>query len=158
MKIKKNVSVDALRVFGEGLFADFAGGRSADGEVRGNGCRSDVDGNRSGSDGNTPVVATGDYGRFIAMPVRAIPAKATHIQPVIQKEEPKMEETKPTESVNVMDELNATVDDLRGKLKMLFDESATLTRKVKEAVLAQKQKEREFVQARRAIERIKMAI
>ncbi len=112
----------------------------------------------TGSDGNTPVVATGGYGRFIAMPVRAIHTKATNVQPVIQKEEPKMEESKPTESVNVMDELNAAVDDLRGKLKMLFDESATLTRKVKEAVLAQKQKEREFVQARRAIERIKMAI
>ncbi len=115
----------------------------------------------TGSDGNTPVLATGGYGRFIAMPVRASPNNVTHIQPVIQKEEPQMEATKPmepVESVNVMDELNAAVDDLRGKLKMLFDESASLTRKVKEAVLAQKQKEREFIQARRAIERIKMAI
>ncbi len=112
----------------------------------------------TGSDGNTPVLATGGYGRFIAMPVRAMHTKVTHIQPVIPKEEPKMEKTKPMEAVNVMDGLNAAVNDLRGKLKMLFDESATLTRKVKEAVLAQKQKEREFVQGRRAIERIKMAI
>ncbi|MDD3155747.1 MAG: hypothetical protein PHS41_12865 [Victivallaceae bacterium] len=42
--------------------------------------------------------------------------------------------------------------------KMLFAESNSLIRKVKEATLAQKQKEREFIQARRAIECIKMVI
>ena len=62
------------------------------------------------------------------------------------------------EPVNPLDELNHGIDELRGKLKLLFDESALLTRKLKEVVLEQKQKEREFVQARRAIERIKMAI
>lgn len=62
------------------------------------------------------------------------------------------------EPVNPLDELNRGIDELRGKLKLLFDESAVLTRKLKEVVLEQKQKEREFVQARRAIERIKMAI
>ena len=63
-----------------------------------------------------------------------------------------------TEPVNTMEELNHSVEDLRGKLKTLLDESALLARKVKEAVLQQKQREREFVQAKRAIERIKMAI
>ena len=62
------------------------------------------------------------------------------------------------EPVNPMEELNHSVEDLRGKLKTLLDESALLARKVKEAVLQQKQREREFVQAKRAIERIKMAI
>lgn len=57
-----------------------------------------------------------------------------------------------------LDELNANVEEFRVKLKTLFDESNILIRKVKEAALQQKQKEREFVQARRAIERIKMAI
>ena len=49
-------------------------------------------------------------------------------------------------------------EELRGKLRTLLDESALLGRKVKEAVLQQKQREREFVQAKRAIERIRMAI
>ena len=62
------------------------------------------------------------------------------------------------EPVNPLEELNHGIDELRNKLKLLFDESAVLTRKLKEVVLEQKQKEREFVQARRAIERIKMAI
>lgn len=40
----------------------------------------------------------------------------------------------------------------------MLDESAVLSRKVKEVALNQKQKERDFIQARRAIERIRMAI
>lgn len=62
------------------------------------------------------------------------------------------------EPVNPMEELNHSIEDLRGKLRTLLDESALLARKVKEAVLQQKQREREFVQAKRAIERIRMAI
>jgi len=41
---------------------------------------------------------------------------------------------------------------------LLPDESGVLIRKVKEVALVQKQKERDFIQARRAIERIRMAI
>ena len=44
------------------------------------------------------------------------------------------------------------------KVKNIADEASQLARKVKEAQIAQKQKEREFVQARRVIERIRMAI
>ena len=62
------------------------------------------------------------------------------------------------EPVNPMEELNHSIEDLRGKLRTLLDESALLARKVKEAVLQQKQREREFIQAKRAIERIRMAI
>ena len=57
-----------------------------------------------------------------------------------------------------LDELNANVEEFRNKLKLLLDESAALTRKVKEVALVQKQKERDFIPARRAIERIRMAI
>jgi len=57
-----------------------------------------------------------------------------------------------------LDELNAHVEEFRNRLKLLLDESAALTRKVKEVALVQKQKERDFIQARRAIERIRMAI
>ena len=59
---------------------------------------------------------------------------------------------------NPLDELNADVEEFRGKLKLLLDESGVLIRKVKEVALVQKQKERDFIQARRAIERIRMAI
>ena len=62
------------------------------------------------------------------------------------------------EAVDPMEELNHGIDELRGKLKLLLDETGVLTRKVKEAVLRQKQKERDFILAKRAIERIKMAI
>ena len=62
------------------------------------------------------------------------------------------------EALDPMVELNHGIDELRGKLKLLLDETGVLTRKVKEAVLKQKQKERDFILAKRAIERIKMAI
>ena len=114
------------------------------------------------ADGGVPIIAEGGSGRYLAMPIRMRPQTITQPKP----EEKKMEtvkriELKPepaTEPVGPMEELNTAVDDLRGKLKLLLDETGTLTRKIKEAVLQQKQKEREFVQARRAIERIKMAI
>ena len=67
-----------------------------------------------------------------------------------------VEQTAPV--VNPLDELNANVEEFRGKLKLLLDESGVLIRKVKEVALVQKQKERDFIQARRAIERIRMAI
>ena len=62
------------------------------------------------------------------------------------------------ETLDPMEELNHGIDELCGKLKLLLDETGMLTRKVKEAVLKQKQKERDFILAKRAIERIKMAI
>ena len=62
------------------------------------------------------------------------------------------------ETLDPLEELNHGIDELRGKLKLLLDETGVLTRKVAEAVLRQKQKERDFILARRAIERIKMAI
>ena len=59
---------------------------------------------------------------------------------------------------NPLDELCNTIDTFRNKLKLALDESTLLVRKVKEVQLAQKQKERDFIQAKRAIERIRMAI
>ena len=118
---------------------------------------------RAHSDGRVPVIAEGGSGRYLAMPIHILPKH----QP--KTEEKKMEATKriehtetateaAAEPVNPMEELNLSIEELRGKLKTLLDESALLARKVKEAVLQQKQREREFVQAKRAIERIKMAI
>ena len=118
---------------------------------------------RAHSDGRIPVIAEGGSGRYLAMPIHILPKHQ------LEKEEKKMEATKriehtetvteeTAEPVNQMEELNHSIEELRGKLRTLLDESALLARKVKEAVLQQKQREREFVQAKRAIERIRMAI
>ena len=113
------------------------------------------------SDGLVPVIASGGAGQYIAMPIRTI--NKNPIQP--KQEEKKMEiENNVVEQQNAapvanpLDELNANVEEFRGKLKLLLDESGVLIRKVKEVALVQKQKERDFIQARRAIERIRMAI
>ena len=60
--------------------------------------------------------------------------------------------------VNPLDELGTAIEDFKLKIKAMFEESTVLSRKVKEVALIQKQKERDFIQARRAIERIRMAI
>ena len=125
-------------------------------------------------DGHFPILATGGTGRYITIPLYQ--PKTQGPKPIqTQTEEPKMENNEMRvvsapvqtvvrnpepvpEAVDPMEELNHSIEDLRGKLRTLLDESALLARKVKEAVLQQKQREREFVQAKRAIERIRMAI
>ncbi len=124
---------------------------------------------RAHSDGRIPVRAEGGSGRYIAMPIHILPKhqpeKETNkmenienkmvsapMQTVVRNPEPV------PEAVDPMEELNHGIDELRGRLKLLLDETGVLTRKVKEAVLKQKQKERDFILAKRAIERIKMAI
>ena len=111
------------------------------------------------SDGLVPVIASGGAGQYIAMPIRTI--NKNPIQP--KQEEKKMEiennvveQTAPV--VNPLDELGAAVEEFKLKIKAMFEESTALSRKVKEVALVQKQKERDFIQARRAIERIRMAI
>ena len=61
------------------------------------------------------------------------------------------------EPVNPLDELTANIEAMKGKLKTMFDESAALARKVREVAISQRQKEREYQQAKRAIERIRVA-
>ena len=119
---------------------------------------------RAHSDGRMPVVAEGGAGCYVAMPIHLSPKS----NPQTNQEANKMvtNEIKETDSrrepaneaSDPMEELNHGIDELRGKLKLLLDETGMLTRKVKEAVLKQKQKERDFILAKRAIERIKMAI
>jgi len=120
---------------------------------------------RGSTGGSTPVIASGGSGQYIAMPIRTI--SKNPIQPKQEEKKMKIENNVveqqnangPTAPVvNPLDELNANVEEFRGKLKLLLDESGVLIRKVKEVALIQKQKERDFIQARRAIERIRMAI
>ena len=116
------------------------------------------------SDGLVPVLASGGIGQYIAMPIRTVPKTQTQnsIQPE-NKEEKKMEENNNVVEQNApvanpLDELGAAVEEFKLRIKAMFDESTVLSRKVKEVALIQKQKERDFIQARRAIERIRMAI
>ena len=111
------------------------------------------------SDGLVPVIASGGAGQYIAMPIRTIktnPIPTNKEEKKMEIENNVVEQTAPV--ANPLDELNANVEEFRGKLKLLLDESGVLIRKVKEVALVQKQKERDFIQARRAIERIRMAI
>ena len=127
-------------------------------------------------DGHFPILATGGTGRYITIPLYQPQKQNQEPKPIqTQTEEPKMENNEMRvvsapvqtvvrnpepvpETVDPMEELNHGIDELRGRLKLLLDETGVLTRKVKEAVLRQKQKERDFILAKRAIERIKMAI
>ena len=123
---------------------------------------------------NAPFIAQGGIGRYLAMPL------ASHKSPVVQnqtqtKEESKMNESIPNNVtapmppvantinpepmvVNPLDELATAIDEFKARIRAMFDESTLLSRKVKEVALSQKQKERDFVQAKRTLERIRMAI
>ena len=127
-------------------------------------------------DGHFPILATGGTGRYVTIPLYQPQKQNQEPKPIqIQTEVSKMENNEMRvvsapvqtvvrnpepvpEAVDPMEELNHGIDELRGRLKLLLDETGVLTRKVKEAVLRQKQKERDFILAKRAIERIKMAI
>ena len=61
------------------------------------------------------------------------------------------------EPVNPLDELTANIETMKAKLKIKFDESTALARKVREVAISQRQKERAYQQAKRAIERIRVA-
>ena len=112
----------------------------------------------------SPVVAAGGAGQYIAMPIRTIPKIQTANSIELNKEEKKMEIANPVVEqniapvVNPLDELGTAIEDFKLKIKAMFDESTALSRKVKEISILQKQKERDFIQAKRAIERIRMAI
>ena len=120
-----------------------------------------------------PFIAQGGIGRYLAMPLASHTEKV--VQPQKQQEEKEMNESIPNNVtapmppvantinpepivVNPLDELATAIDEFKARLRAMFDESTLLSRKVKEVALAQKQKEREFVQAKRAIEKIRMAI
>ena len=64
---------------------------------------------------------------------------------------------KPEAKLNPMDELTNSVDAFKAKLKDLFDEAAALSRKTREVAIAQRQKERDYLQTKRTIERIRTA-
>ncbi len=125
---------------------------------------------------HSPFIATGGLGQFIAMPLLQTTQKQTENTTQTTQNNEKENETMSNESKiatisttsinngeaaqenNPLEELSASIEALRSKLKAMFEESNALSRKVKEVALTQKQKERDFILAKRAIERIRMAI
>ena len=122
---------------------------------------------KANSDGQEPVLACGGVGQYIAMPIRTIKTNS-----IPNKEEKTMENIQtvgsapvqmvapavPETEINPLEELGNSIEAFKLKLKVAFDDLASLSRKVKEVQIQQRQKERDFIQARRAIERIRMAI
>ena len=117
-------------------------------------------------DAHLPFIATGGVGTYIAMPLN-VSKPNVHPQP---KEEKTMNETNPVVAApvqpvvredgtsNPLDDLAAAVESFKTKLRAMSEESALLSRKVKEAAFAQKQQEREALHAQRVLARIRMAI
>ena len=125
------------------------------------------------ADNRIPILASGGTGRYVTMPLYQPKSKETtqiQTQNQPQTEETKMEHhemkvvsapvqtaaPKQEPEANPMEELNSAIESFRLKLRIAWDESSVLARKVKEVQIAQKQKERDFIQAKRAIERIRM--
>ena len=125
------------------------------------------------ADNRIPILASGGTGRYVTMPLYQPKSKETtqiQTQNQPQTEETKMEHNemkvvsapvqtaalKQEPEANPMEELNSAIESFRLKLRIAWDESSVLARKVKEVQIAQKQKERDFIQAKRAIERIRM--
>ena len=123
------------------------------------------------ADNHSPILASGGTGRYVTMPLyQPKPKVAIQTQNQPQTEETKMEHhemkvvsapvqtaaPKQEPEANPMEELNSAIESFRLKLRIAWDESSVLARKVKEVQIAQKQKERDFIQAKRAIERIRM--
>ena len=125
------------------------------------------------ADNHIPILASGGTGRYVTMPLYQPKSKETtqiQTQNQPQTEETQMEHNemkvvsapvqtaalKQEPEANPMEELNSAIESFRLKLRIAWDESSVLARKVKEVQIAQKQKERDFIQAKRAIERIRM--
>ena len=63
----------------------------------------------------------------------------------------------PEKELNPLDELLANIEGMKAKIKVMFDDSVAMARKVREVALSQRQKEREYLQTKRTIERIRTA-
>ena len=64
---------------------------------------------------------------------------------------------KPEPKLNPMDELTVSIEAFMAKLKDMQEEAATLCRRSREVSISQKQKEREYAQTKKTIEKIRVA-
>ena len=64
---------------------------------------------------------------------------------------------KPEPALSPMDELTVSIEAFKVKLKNMLEEAASLSRRSREVSIAQKQKEREYAQTKKTIEKIRVA-
>ena len=64
---------------------------------------------------------------------------------------------KPESKLNPMDELTVSIEAFKAKLKDMLEEATSLSRRSREVSIAQKQKEREYAQTKKTIEKIRVA-
>ena len=64
---------------------------------------------------------------------------------------------KPEPALSPMDELTINIEAFKAKLKNMLEEATTLSRRSREVSIAQKQKEREYAQTKKTIEKIRLA-
>ena len=79
----------------------------------------------------------------------------THTVPVPVQTYTPNKKTEP--KLNPMDELTVSIEAFKAKIKDMLEEATTLSRRSREVSIAQKQKEREYAQTKRTIERIRTA-
>jgi hypothetical protein len=61
------------------------------------------------------------------------------------------------EPVNPLDELTSKIEGMKTALKEMIEEVTTMSRKIREVSIAQRQKDREYNQTKRALDRVRMA-
>ena len=61
------------------------------------------------------------------------------------------------EPANPLDELTANIEAMKAKLRTMFDEAAAMSRKIREVAITQRQKDREYNQAKRTLNRVRVA-
>ena len=62
-----------------------------------------------------------------------------------------------TEPVNPLEELNSKIEGMKTALKDMIEEVSAMSRKIREVSIAQRQKDREYNQTKRALDRVRMA-
>ena len=62
-----------------------------------------------------------------------------------------------TEPVNPLDELTSKIEGMKTALKEMIEEVTTMSRKIREVSIAQRQKDREYNQTKRALDRVRVA-
>ena len=70
------------------------------------------------------------------------------VQTVAQNHEPEL---------NPLDELNSKIEGMKNALKDMIDEVTAMSRKIREVSIAQRQKDREYNQTKRALDRVRLA-
>ena len=82
---------------------------------------------------------------------------STMNEPTIRTVSATQTATTNTEPVNPLEELNSKIEGMKTALKDMIEEVSAMSRKIREVSIAQRQKDREYNQTKRALDRVRMA-